>query len=81
MKCLYATDKTSLRNLFNHAAKLCIEHPDIDVLVADQTKTLALRYTYDDDHSRNYLSLNIYLDVSVRLNIKQCGEEIASCAT
>ena len=51
--CLYATDKKSLRKLFNDAAKLGIEHPDIDTLMADRTKTLALRYIHDDDHFIN----------------------------
>ena len=51
--CLYASDKKSLRKLFKDAAKLGIEHPDIDTLIADQTKTLALRYIHDDDHFIN----------------------------
>ena len=51
--CLYATDKKSLRKLFNDAAKLGIEHPDIDTLMADRAKTLALRYMHDDDHFIN----------------------------
>ena len=51
--CLYASDKKSLRKLFKDATKLGIEHPDIDTLIADQTKTLALRYIHDDDHFIN----------------------------
>ena len=51
--CLYASDKKSLRKIFNDATKLGIDHPDIDTLIADRTKTLALRYIHDDDHFIN----------------------------
>ena len=50
---LYSTDKKSLRMLFKDEAKQGIEHPDFDTLIADHTKTLALRYIHDDDHFIN----------------------------
>ena len=46
---LYASDKKSL--LLSLA--LIIIHPDIDTPIADQTKTLALRYIHDDYHFIN----------------------------
>ena len=51
--CLYASDKKSLRKIFNDAIKLGIDHPAIDTLIADRTKTLALRYIHDGDHFIN----------------------------
>ena len=50
--CLYASDKKSLRKLFNDASKMGI---DIDTLMADRTKTLALRYIYDDRFMNEFL--------------------------
>ena len=50
---IHASDKKSLRKIFKDAAKLGIEHPDIDALVANQIKTLGLRYIHDEEHFIN----------------------------
>ena len=63
--CLYASDKKSLRKIFNDATKLGIDHPDIDTLIADRTKTVALHYTHDEDHFINDFLSNALLGAIV----------------
>ena len=65
---------------FNDATKLGIDHPDIDTLIADRTKTLALRYIHDDDHFINDFLSQCPYGRYLLLNIEPCGEEIVSYA-
>ena len=48
-----ASDIKFIRKFFKDAIKLGIEHPDIDALIMEQTKTLAMRYIHDEDHFIN----------------------------
>ena len=50
---LWSHATISLRKTFNDATKLGIDHPDVDTLIADRTKTLALCNIHDDDHFIN----------------------------
>ena len=70
-----------------NATKLGIDHQDIDILIADRTKTLGLhatRYIHDEDHFINdFLSQcpsGHYCNITPWLNIEPCGEEIVSYA-
>ena len=50
---IHASDKKCIRKGFKDAIKLGIEHPRIDALMTQQTKTLAMGYTHDEDHFIN----------------------------
>ena len=50
---IHASDKKCIRKVFKDAIKLGIEHPGIDALMTEQTKTLAMRYIHDEDHFIN----------------------------
>ena len=79
--CLYSTDKKSLPKLFKDEAKQGIEHPDLDTLIADHTKTLALRYIRDDNHFINDFLSKCPSGRIRSVKHRTMWEEIASCAT
>ena len=50
---IHASGKKCIRKVFKDDVNLGIEHPGIDALMTEQTKTLAMRYNHNEDHFIN----------------------------
>jgi len=55
--CICASNKISIRKMFNDCSKLGIEYLNIDMHTQKRTKELAIKYIIDNDHFiNNFLS-------------------------
>ena len=50
---IFSVHSTPIWKVFKDDIKLGMENPGIDALMTEQTKTLAMRFIYDEDHINN----------------------------